>query len=147
MAAMREGHLNNYLIPVFGEKRLSEINAVAIENWLASIPRSNQTRKYILGTLRIVLGEADREGLIPFNPTLKVEPFGNDSKSRDIFTKEELGKLFLSDTDALLSVWGTMQNAAQFLLLATTGMRSGEVRAVQWRRFHNEKTILKLPKP
>jgi integrase len=138
MAAIRRGHLANYLLPAFGNKLLTDLNAVAIENWLACLPRANQTRKHILGTLRIILGEADREALIPFNPALKVEPFGNDSKKRDIFTREELGKLFPSGFEGLVYLWGNIENAAMFLLLATTGMRSGELRALQWRHFHGE---------
>jgi integrase len=36
----------------------------------------------------------------------------------------------------LIDIWGTYQFAVLFLTLASTGMRSGEVRALTWKRIH-----------
>ncbi len=137
-AAMRAAHIRNYLMPFFGNKLLSKINAVQIENWIITIERTNQTRKHILGTLRLILSEAEREGIIPFNPVRKVEPFGRDTKKRDVFTRAELETLFPKTLDGLLAVWGDVKNASIFMMLAMTGVRSGELRALQWKHVHRE---------
>ena len=64
MAKMRRAHLNNYLFPTFGDKKLHVLNAVEIENWLVSLKLSNSTRNHILYSLNIILKEAKREKLI-----------------------------------------------------------------------------------
>ncbi len=132
VARMRRGHLKNYILPRFKDTRLSSMNALDIEKWLVSIPKSNQTRKHILASLRPILRDAERQGLIPFNPAEKVEALPQNGKARDTFATDELHKLFPPDTDKLVTVWGSHKYAAAFLMLASTGLRSGELRALRW---------------
>ena len=132
VARMRRGHLKNYILPRFKDTRLSSMNALDIEKWLVSIPKSNQTRKHILASLRPILRDAERQGLIPFNPAEKVEALPQNGKARDTFATDELHKLFPPDTDKLVTVWGSHKYAAAFLRLASTGLRSGELRALRW---------------
>ena len=47
----------------------------------------------------------------------------------------ELQALFPHDLAKLALVWGTPKYAAMFITLATTGIRSGEARALLWRHF------------
>jgi hypothetical protein len=109
MTKTRRGHLVNYLIPSFGTYKLSDIKRITVENWLVNLPLANQTKNQILYTFRILLSEAEMEELIPRNPLDKVEALGDTSKTRDVFTIDE------------------------YKMLATTGIRLGELRALTWK--------------
>jgi integrase len=131
-----------YILPKFGNRILSSLNRIEIENWLIEIQKkdtkvqlSNQTKNHILYTFRIVLREAEREALIPYNCLATVESLGGTSQQRDIFTKEELEKLFPNDITQMETIWGRREYAYIFLLLSTTGMRVGELRALQWKHI------------
>ena len=126
--------LDTYVLPVWGSTRLDSFNAVGVENWLADLPLSNQTRRHLLyGCLRVPLREAARERIIPVNPLQEVEPPIKQGRKRDIFSLDELRLLFPPDWKKLLEVWGHPKYAAVFITLATTGIREGEARALQWK--------------
>ncbi len=129
---MRRGHLQNYVFPQLGDVALADLNPVMIENWLVGLPLANQTKNHILYTLNIILSEARRENLIPFNPVSDVEPMASDYVARDVLTLQELKQLFPSDQERLLEIWKHLKWAALFNLLAATGIRSGEIRALRW---------------
>ena len=93
-AKNRRGHLVNHILPRWGAVPLGEINRVSVENWLVSLPLSNQTKNHILYSFRIVMREAEQSGSLLANPLEKVEGFGSAHKSRDVFTLPELLKLF-----------------------------------------------------
>ena len=82
------------------------MNRVEIENWLIALTNhktkaklSNQTKNHILYTFRIILKEAERERIVPFNCLATVEALANSAKERGVFSKDELGKLFPEDID------------------------------------------------
>ncbi len=111
MAHLRRSHLTTYILPKFGNRVLSTLNQVEIENWLVDLhsdttkkPLSNQTKNHILYTFRIILREAHREALVPFNCLSNIEPLALQAKSRDTFTRKELKKLFPSDSEALMAI-------------------------------------------
>ncbi len=105
-----------------------------IENWLVALDLANQTKNHMLYTLRIVLSEAKSEKLIPSNPLAEAEPLARNHRSRDALTMDELHKLFPKPHLArLLEVWKTLEYASLFMTLASTGIRSGEARALAWR--------------
>jgi integrase len=142
VAAYRRSHLYNYILPKFGERALDSLNRVEIENWLinlkkkdTSLPLANQTKNHILYTFRIVLREAERERLIPVNCLGTVESLSSKGLTRDVFTKDELHLLFPDDLDKLITIWGRKEYAYLFYILATTGLRLGEIRALQWKHI------------
>ena len=104
MAKMRRAHLTNYLLPEFGDTTLDQINPVAFENWLATLPLSNQTKNHILDSLNIILREAKRERLVKVNPLEDVERMANVYRKRDVFAVAELQKLFPREESELLRV-------------------------------------------
>ena len=125
--------LERYILPEFGGRRLDEINAVEVENWLVGLDRANQTKNHLLYTLNIILKEAKRQKVITVNPLDDVEPMAKQYRPRDVFTPAELRALFPGDPEAMVEVWREPRYAALFFVLATTGLRSGEARALQWR--------------
>lgn len=88
------------------------MNQVEIENWLISLKSnneskaqlSNQTKNHMLYTFRIILREAKREGLIPFNCLEHVESLAIFPKVRGL-SRKELTDLFPDEFEALLRIW------------------------------------------
>ncbi len=135
MAKLRRGQLQNYLFPQFGNRNLADINPVEIENWLLDLPLANNTKNHIIGTLGIILKEAERENIIQYSPVTKVDSLAKNYKHRDIFLIEELNRLFPGDLNKLKTIWRTEEWSVLFLILATTGLRRGEILAVEWRQI------------
>ncbi len=126
--------LVNHVFPALGKCRLDALTRPMIERFLVDLDRSCQTRNHMLYTLKTVLAEAEAEGLIARNPLEHAEPLGKrQARKRDVFSLEELAALFPQSRAGLLAVWGTRKYAALFMTMATTGIREGEARALQWR--------------
>jgi integrase len=83
--------------------------------------------------LRRILVEAESEGLILRNPLNHVEPMGKGGRVRDVFALERLRRMFPPGQEELVAVWKTLKYAALFITMATTGIREGEARALQWQ--------------
>jgi integrase len=128
----RSSHLSKHILPQFGKRRLTEIMKRDVESWLAGLAVGNSMRNQVLFSLRIILRDAVDAGILYANPLERFEMFGSDAIERDPFTLAELGKLFPDAIEGLLKVWGDAEIATAFTLLATTGIRSGEVRALRW---------------
>lgn len=147
VAKSRRSHLVNYILPKFGRRCPETLNRIEIENWLIGLkkeptgkPLSNQTKNHILVTFRTVLREMQREGIVQYNCLADTEGFIDDSKPRDIFTKQDIQLLFPDDALELERIWGQMEYAYLFYILLATGMRVGEGRALQWKHvIHDEK--------
>ena len=131
-AQSRRAHLEHYIFPKWGLRKLHQFNPVEYEKWLIGLPLANGTKNAITYSLNIVLKEAKREGLIRFNPIAETEPLANNYKKRDAFSQDELRYLFPGNEEALLTVWGNRYYATLFTLMVTSGMRVGEVIALQW---------------
>ncbi len=127
--------MERYVFPAFGRMGLEDLKRPMVEKWMVDLPLANQTRNQILYALRRILVEAESEGLILRNPLDHVEPMGKGGRVRDVFALEELRKMFPMDDEELLSVWKSLKYAALFITMATTGIREGEARALQWRHL------------
>lgn len=152
VAQSRRSHLENYIFPVWGDYLLRELRPFDINDWLLSLcscekdkqgrELSNQTKNHILFTFRIVMREAESREFIEHNPLNKVKPLGEKRKKRDIFTLEDLAALFPDDDERLLYIWRSWKHAALFCILASTGIRSGEVRALQIQHVRPDRWIV-----
>lgn len=135
MAQSRRGQLENYILPKFGKKKLKDINPVAFEDWVISLDLANGTKNQILYSLKIILKEAKREGLVKYNPLVEVEPLGSNYKKRDAFLLEELKIMFPLNREKLIKIWGSLYYANLYYLMVTTGMRVGEAIALKWEHI------------
>ena len=125
--------IDKYVLPEWGSSRLDSINPVDVETWLTGLELSNQTKRHMLYGLRTILREATRARIILQNPLQETEAPVKDGRVRDIFSLDEYQLLFPSTREGLLSVWKYPKYAALFLTMATTRIREGEARALQWR--------------
>ncbi len=135
-AATRRAHLVNHILPEFGTVEISKIEPIQIEKWLLNLDLSNTTKNHILGSFRIILHEALREHLINHNPAKDVELLSrSDYKRRDTLTLQEIKILFPEDEKEMLRIWRRYDYSVLFFLLLTSGIRSGEARALQWQHI------------
>ena len=134
-AQMRRGHLTNHVFPKFGDHLLTDLKSKEIQIWIIGLPLSSQTHKHIHNTLNIVLREAKREKLISENPMDDVKRVVVQFEERKPFSLDEISLMFPSDRDDLLLIWKSPYWASLFFTLLTSGMRSGEIRALKWKHI------------
>jgi integrase len=124
-----EANTKNHLIPMWGHMKLSKLTMGKIDSWVIQLHGRNSlkppTINKLLQTLRIILTEAVKEGLIPHNPSRDVKPLKERPEPRGVLTLGELQRLFTLD-----DVWPDDTHFAINLLAAGTGMRMGEIRGL-----------------
>jgi hypothetical protein len=79
----------------------------------------------VLYTLKTILGEAEGEGFIEGNPLEHSEPMGKRCRKSDVFSAEELRRLFPSDEKNWLES-GRRQGSALEKRSARTGSKNEE---------------------
>ena len=88
----------------------------------------NTTNK-VIGILKTAFNEAILREQINRNPTFLIGNIQYQAKEVGIFTIEEIKEIFPKDT---LSPWSSLLDYTCFLLTCMTGMRRGEVLALEW---------------
>ena len=131
-----QGYLNNHLLPVFGPRTLQSLVVRELDDFFIALPQSNATKNKILHALRLVLQEACDQQLIPVNIAKEVKSFVEHNQHPEIFTPDELAKLFPKTDIELMRVWKAYSWAVFFRVMAVGGLRPGEVAALQWGDFH-----------
>ena len=139
ISQMRNAHLDNHILPVFGERFIDDIKMHELEDWLLELELSPQTVNHIRYTLNLIFREAKRKNLVSMNPIADIEPLPNKYRERSAFTLEECRKLFPIDWDELVKVWKYPLWAVMHYLMLTTGMRVGEIAALLWKHIVWEK--------
>ena len=138
--------LDNYILPHFGQRVISSITPVEIEEFLLNLQLSNQSKNHILFTLRTVLKEAVRQSVINNNPAANVEPFAANPKIRDIYAAEEFQKMFPEKLEDFNNVWKDPKVGLLCFLALTTGIRHGEARALKWKDIIDNKNMIQITK-
>ena len=124
---LREGTCRNHIAPYIGSLKLSQVEDDHIRGLLRALQRQGvgtRTRQVVHATLRRAFAVAMRDKLIPSNPVATVErPKGVRTQKR-IFSEEE-ALVFLSAAKG-------HPYEALYVLALTTGMRQGELFALDW---------------
>jgi integrase len=101
---------------------------------------SNSCRNTILYTLKLIMREARRSGIIEIIP--EFEPFKRNGKRQDTLSSEELTALFPCDEKELVEIWKrpddmrkeqpeiALMFGTMFCVTVSAGLRSGEIRAL-----------------
>ena len=135
LAYTNRKNVDKYLLPTFGGKLLPEITPAMVNRWILSLPGkfdiTPQTANKQLTMLRQMLDVAVSENLIQDNPARKVRPLVPKPGIRGCFTLEQIRRL-------LSLPWsdGVVELACR--LASLTGMRLGEVRALQRDQIHED---------
>jgi integrase len=115
------------LLPKWGKYKLDEITQYDIENWMLEITQEGFKNGYansLFFTLRIMLGDAVRRGILKISPAEKIKKLARDSKKKEILKIPEVRKLFPLRWE---KIWDNKYIYMANMLAASTGMRLGEI--------------------
>jgi len=133
-------NLLNYLLPEYGKLPINKIHPAKVEDFLLTQELKNSSRNTVLYTLKLIMQEAKREGIIDMVP--EFEFFRRASKRQNVLSSEELDALFPADEKELVGVWKrpddmrkerdeiALMFGTMFCVAVSAGMRSGEIRAM-----------------
>lgn len=83
--------------------------------------------------MKQVMKEAVRQGIININPIQQVEPLSKKAdKDRRSLSIDKMVKRFPIKDEEALAIWRERKYLTLTCLLVSSGMRSGEVRALRW---------------
>lgn len=119
-------HTADVLIRGLGDLPLEDVTPELIERWKATLTGSNRTVAKYLVNLHGIFRRAMKVWGLPRNPVADVErPRYRVSDDIDAFSPEEVL--------ALVRAAASSQDGAMFITAAFTGLRMGELLALQWR--------------
>ena len=119
-------HTADVLVRGLGDVALEDVTPELIERWKATLTGSNRTVAKYLVNLHGIFRRAMKVWGLPRNPVADVErPRYRISDDIDAFSPEEVL--------ALVRAAASAQDGAMFMTAAFTGLRMGELLALQWR--------------
>ena len=118
-----ETSLNVWIVPKWGEHRLSDVRTVEVESWLHGLSLANATRAKVRNVMHGIFAHACRQEWLQRNPISLVRQSAKREKTPDVLDAEELRKLLAE-----------LQNPAHALvfLTAATGLRVSEALGLKW---------------
>ncbi len=123
------------LLPQLGKAELRRWR-----NWMfAEMQKKEMTASNVNLTrahIQVALKWAESMDLIPSNPMSSVEPVKENRKEREMYTKEEIGKL--------LEAQGDLRAQVAVRLMGTTGARLGEVIGLRWKNVHLDESYIDI---
>ena len=126
--ALREGTVRRHVLPYIGDLRLDLLERDQIRGWqgaLADAKVGARTRQIALATLTCALNAAIDEELIAVNPCARIRSPRVPKRDRYILNIEESKRLLdAADGDPY---------HALYVLALRTGMRQGELFALEWQ--------------
>jgi integrase len=134
-AAVRRSYLTRYLIPAFGDFNITELKPRHFRDFKMNLYNrgdlSPATINRILGTARVMFNYAVSMGKLESNPVAPIKELKETPVERGILTLDEVKILFGSE--AFKTIWNgdIIKHYAANLLAASTGMRLGEIQALQ----------------
>jgi integrase len=128
-----ESLLENHILPVFGDHKMTSINRGAVKDFLLDKINSGyakSTVSHMKNVLSGVFTKALDDEIIQANPTLQLGK--NILKTKD--QKKHINALMPDELKQLLDAVAEHfpEHYTLFLLLARTGMRIGEALALKW---------------
>lgn len=122
-----ERHVKLHILPVLGDQKLSRLTTPGIERFKAELlqTRSRAMARKVLGSLKMLIGEAMRQGYIAQNVAapVKVDGRGRDRDRIAIPSKAEVNAIINSAEGR----WRPLLVVAIF-----TGLRASELRGLRW---------------
>lgn len=134
-----ETHVRKHLVPVFGGLRFGKITPGKIEELFEGVcvDAAPKYRRNVFQTLALIFDDAFRKRVIPYDPTEHL-PLPKMPRRRIRVPPPELVRQVL---DEMRSPW---KDAA--LLAASTGLREGEVLALEWSDIDVARSCIRVTK-
>ena len=131
------GLLKHHIKPEIGNIKLSKLTAPAIERLIDTLleTRSRTLTKKIIGTLSMIIGDAQRRGLVHQNVVsiVRVKIPSREKRTIEIPTKEEVRNMVKNVSDK----WRALLITALF-----TGLRASELRGLCWTNTDLDEAVL-----
>lgn len=133
----------------FGNYRITDVDYGFIDNWLLEFNRSNSWRNNFLSVINAIYNELYIYHVIDRIPL--IERYKRiDTREKGILYEDEIKRLFPADFDCLCDIWKygkdnnyeTYTFATIIFTILSTGMRSGEIRALKQSQFIRPDVIL-----
>jgi integrase len=129
--------VKNHIIPMWGDFLPEKISIKTVDRKLCDLPFSGSTKNAIISCLKDIYTHLIEEEIIKENPIQNIIRFSvAPIKKRGALSPEEIEKLFPENYEELLKIWGSEMYACAFLILKDTGLRPGELRALQWKDWY-----------
>lgn len=141
-------YLDKFLF-AFGDREVNSITSGDVENWLIDLPLCNSVKNNILTVIRDIQKELISDHLIEHK--IDVEHFKRNTTDKGILSLTEIDTLFPEEYGKLIDTWRLRSRdkegeiysfATMIYTLLSTGMRSSEIRALQWNQFVRKDAIL-----
>lgn len=135
-AASQRASLVRYIKPAFDAMNLSDITTGDIEKWRSTLVDDKKLKcisaNHILANLKVMLHEAARLQLIPFDPSANVELYRDDSREKGILEVDEAQRMFT--VSALDEIWqGDEIHFVINMIAMIGGLRQGEILSLKIR--------------
>jgi integrase len=117
------GYLRTWILPHWKGYSLSDVKAVAVEAWLATLPLANGTKAKLRNVMHAIFNHAMRYEWADKNPISLVRQSAKRERIPEVLKQEEVTSLLAE----LSEPWKT----AVFLDI-TTGLRVSELLALRW---------------
>jgi integrase len=141
-------YLNKFL-EIFGNTDVDKLTVGAVERWLINMECSNSVKNNILAVIDEIENELYSERIID-NP-IHIKHFKRNTVEKGILTLTEIAALFPVAYEDLIKIWRVRVTeresdiysfATAIYTILSTGMRSSELRALQWNQFIRPDAIL-----
>ena len=126
------------------DKLIGEIITNDIENLKTRLKEKgtgDRTINSVLSVLKSIFSEGIYRDTLRYNPAAKVGKISYKKKESGTFTREELKKLFPGDSPG---PWKDITAYTCFFVVATCGLRRGEVLALKWRHVSFENSEIAI---
>lgn len=119
-----QSYLNENLLPTWGNHKLNEVKAVAVEEWLATLKFTNGTKAKLRNILSALFTHAQRWEIVDKNPIRFVRQATKRTRQPQVLTDDEIVRLLAE-----------LQEPARtaVYLACATGLRVSELLALQWQ--------------
>ena len=126
---------NNYIVPKWGSLPLAAVKAVAVEDWLKTLPLANGSKAKVREVFGAAFRHAIRHELYPTNPIASVRQVRKRAVEPEILEPAEILAI-------LKELEGVEPVRTAFLIAAVMGMRRSEIFGLKWADVDFERAIL-----
>lgn len=113
---------------------LTDITPAWFTGFLTHLGKQGYARNTLavyVATMRYIVNQAHREGLLPTNPIANIKGVGYEETNRTYLTIEEVRKLAKTPCDNEVT-------KRAFLFGCLTGMRNSDIRSLTWADVHDQ---------
>lgn len=138
-----------YFLDKFGTYEVDKLKMLEIENWILRLPQCASVKNHIIVTINEIYSELYAHELVDNIPM--IQKFKrNDTLPKGILSVAEIQMLFPENYSNIVDIWRIRSDESEKEIVAfatmiytilSTGMRSCEVRALQWNQLIEGKAL------